>query len=83
MEIELIGGASDGRRLSVRREPPAPQPYLLVAEHLPLRDGNGEPTPVEALLASFRIVRYEHDVEADDRAGVRRRLYRRTSESAV
>lgn len=83
MEIELVGGASDGRRLSVRREPTAPQPYLLVAEHLPLRDANGERTAVEALLASFEIVRYEHDAEADDRAGVRRRLYRRTSEPAV
>ncbi|MBK3639563.1 hypothetical protein [Streptomyces sp. MBT33] len=83
MEIELVGGAFDGRRLSVRREPTAPQPYLLVAEHLPLSDGNGEPTAVEALLASFEIVRYEHDAEADDRTGVRRRLYRRTSEPAV
>jgi hypothetical protein len=83
MEIELVGGACDGRRLFVRRELTGPQPCLLLAEHLPLCDGNGEPTAVEALLASFRIVRYERDAEAGDRTGVRRRLYRRTPESAV
>ncbi|MFD8307823.1 hypothetical protein ACFV29_36670 [Streptomyces sp. NPDC059690] len=60
-----------------------PQPCLHLAEHLPLRDGNGEPTAVEALLASFRIVRYVRDAEAGDRTGVRRRLNRRTPETAV
>lgn len=80
MEIELVGGAADGVRATVGGDPAAPCPYVLVAEHLPLRTEDAGPTSVEALLASFRVVRYERD-NRPRTGGGSRRIYRRDARS--
>lgn len=84
MEIELIGGAVDGRRLRVCGNAEDPRTYLLVAEHTPLTlDANGEPPTVEALLASFQVVRYDRDPKPCPGDNGPRWLYRRKPESAA
>lgn len=78
MEIELIGGAVDGRRLLVCEPNPGdPRPYLLVAESTPLRIDNGELPTVEALMAAFQVVRYDRDPQPCEGDAGRRWLYRR------
>lgn len=81
MEIELVGGAADGVRATVGGDPAAPCPYVLVAEHLPLRTEDAGPTSVQALLASFRIVRYDRD-NKPRRNGSSCRIYRRAARSS-
>ena len=82
MEIELVGGAVDGRRITVRGEATDPCPYVLIAEHLPLRTEDGEQPNVEAVLASFQVVRYDR-VKEPGAGGGSRPLYRRRREPAA
>ncbi|MER7937875.1 MULTISPECIES: hypothetical protein [unclassified Streptomyces] len=85
MEIELVGGAADGRRFHICGDRANPQLTLRVAEHAPTHLIPGAPPAVEELLASFHVAVYARDPEpvASGGQGALLWLYRRQPEPAA
>lgn len=83
MEIELVGGACDGRHVTICGDPTNPTPALRIAENTPLRllDDDGEllspEDTVKALLSAFQVVVYYRDTEPADFFGTPLWRYRR------
>jgi hypothetical protein len=76
VEIELVGGPADGRRLPLCGDPMNPQPTIDVAELLPmapLTDPAQPPGPAPV----FQRVRYARDPEPTRAATGPMWLYRR------
>ncbi|MFF7192002.1 hypothetical protein ACFZAR_44390 [Streptomyces sp. NPDC008222] len=64
-EIELVGGAADGRRLTLCGDPMDPQPLIAVAEQAPPRTYTGHlPTAEEVqdlIRTMFQVAHYIRD----------------------
>ncbi|MEU9925104.1 hypothetical protein AB0H51_28115 [Streptomyces griseoluteus] len=84
VEIELVGGAADGRRLPLCGDPMNPTRELKVAERVPLRldEGTGQPN-IEAALHSFRVSIYARDPEPTRAQEGPQWLYRQQSAPSV